>query len=103
MNNEPTLHDVLGAISTFSSSVDDRFDEVQSEISGIKGEITSIRSQMVTKVYLDDKLSDLRGDLVVLVRKEDRKLAAVVNELVKRDVFDEATAERIFELEPFAK
>lgn len=29
---------------------------------------------MVTKDYLDDKLADLRGDLVVLTKKEDAKV-----------------------------
>ena len=104
-------------IQDFATSVDQRFDIVdqrfdcveadasvlKSDISVLKSDVASIKNQMVTKSYLDDKISDLRGDLVVLVRKEDKKLAAVVDELVKRDVFDEPTAKRIFELEPFAK
>ena len=39
----------------------------------LKQEMTSIKSQMVTKSYLDDKLADLRGDLVVLTRKRTQE------------------------------
>ncbi|MEN9558192.1 MAG: hypothetical protein RL141_561 [Candidatus Parcubacteria bacterium] len=131
MKQEPTTQDILDALQVFSSHVDEQFGKVNEEIASIKGDITGIkgemtgmkgeassmkgemagikqelvamRSVMVTKDYLDDKMADLRGDLVTLVRKEDRKLAAVVEELVKRSIFDEPTARRIFELEPFAR
>jgi polyhydroxyalkanoate synthesis regulator phasin len=131
MNEEPTIRDVLDAMQTFSSSVDERFTGLEKDVAGLKTDVTglktdvtglktdvaglktdvaglktnvaTIKATMVTKEYLDDKLSDLRGDLVALVRKGDRKLAAVVDELVKRQVFDEDTARRIFELEPFAR
>jgi hypothetical protein len=110
MNEEPTIRDVLDAMQTFSSSVDERFTGLEKDVAGLKTnvaglktDVATIKATMVTKEYLDDKLSDLRGDLVALVRKGDRKLAAVVDELVKRQVFDEDTARRIFELEPFAR
>jgi archaellum component FlaC len=124
MNEEPTIRDVLDAMQTFSSSVDERFTGLEkdvaglktnvaglktdvaglkTDVAGLKTDVATIKATMVTKEYLDDKLSDLRGDLVALVRKGDRKLAAVVDELVKRQVFDEDTARRIFELEPFAR
>lgn len=131
MNLEPTNQDILDVLQSFAGSVDDRFVELKDDISDIKADVAvlktdvavlktdvavlktdvsalktdmvGVKATMVTKEYLDDKMFDLRGDLVSLVRKEDRKLVAVVDELVKRDVFDHATAHRIFELEPFAK
>lgn len=36
-------------------------------------------TNLVTKDYLDEKLSDLAGDLTVLMRKEDRKLGALIS------------------------
>lgn len=42
---------------------------------------------MVTKDYLDDKLADLKGDLVVLMRKEDAKLQALVDVLQKTQCY----------------
>jgi len=124
MNNEPTNQDILDVLQAFAGSVDHRFESIEQRFEKIdqrfekidlrfnkidqrfdkiESNVSTIKATMVTKEYLDDKMFDLRGDLVSLVRKEDRKLAAVVDELVKRDVFDDATAHRIFELEPFAK
>lgn len=48
---------------------------LKDEVKGIKGEVGTIKATMVTKNYLDDKLADLRGDLVVMMRKEDSKVA----------------------------
>ena len=87
MQNEPSTQDILDAINGFASHVDERFEKIE--------------SMMVTKDYLDEKLGDLRGDLVVLIRKEDRKLGALIEELLKRNILDQATATRILSLEPF--
>ncbi len=87
-------NEILEAINDFSTHVDDRFD-------GVESRLNKVESTMVTKDYLDEKLSDLRGDLVVLVRKEDRKLAATLEILVERSVITEDDARRILELEPF--
>ncbi len=55
---KPTIQDVLIAINQFSTDVDKRFANIDHELFYIKGRLT----QMVTKDYLDDKLSDLRGE-----------------------------------------
>jgi len=71
-------------------------DELKQEISLLQTDITGIRSTMVTKAelkeelgtiqvkmvskdYLDDKLSDLRGDLNLQLHQQDSKVAKVVN------------------------
>ena len=56
---------------------------------------------MVTKDYLDDKLADLRGDLVVLMRKEDRKMLTLVEILFKNKIISEKERQHILSLEPF--
>jgi hypothetical protein len=56
---------------------------------------------MVTKDYLDTKLADLRGDLVVLTRKEDTKLVALVQLLNKRKVITPTDAKHILGMDPF--
>ncbi len=75
---------------------------LKTDVSKLKTDMETVQSGMVTKDYLDEKVTDLRGDLVVLVRKEDRKLAALVDALVERKVLDHAAATRILALEPFA-
>lgn len=57
-DQKPTIQDVLIAINQFSTDVDKRFANIDHELFYIKGRLT----QMVTKDYLDDKLSDLRGE-----------------------------------------
>ncbi len=89
MDKEPTNHEILEAINEFSNKTDERFSKI---------EVT-----MVTKDYLDDKLSDLRGDLVVLMRKEDNKMVRLIDILKKRKVITETDEKEILSLEPFAK
>lgn len=58
---------------------------------------------MVTKDYLDDKIADLRGDLVVLSRKSNKKLETVIEELVANHSLKRSVADRILAMEPFAQ
>lgn len=89
MEKETTNNEILGAINEFSTRVDERFNKIE--------------SVMVTKDYLDEKLADLRGDLVVLIRKEDTKVKKLVDILLKRNIITEAESKEIFTMEPFAQ
>lgn len=93
-NNDPTIQDVLEAMADYAEQTEKQFKD-------IKTDITSIKSQMVTKSYLDDKLADLRGDLTLLIRKEDTKLKATVNILEEKRVFSKDDTKKIFSMEPF--
>ena len=46
-------------------------------------------ANLVTKDYLDEKLSDQTGDLTVLLRKEDRKLTALIEILKLKRIITE--------------
>lgn len=94
MNQQPTNQDILTAINTFATDTEHRFQDLETDVEKIK-------SEMVTKDYLDEKLSDLRGDLVVLVRKEDRKLTALVGVLKEKSVITPNEAQQVLMLEPF--
>ena len=96
MENEIPRNEILEAINEFSTKVDDRFNKLE-------GEVGEIKSTMVTKDYLDDKLADLRGDLVVLMRKEDTKVGKLIDVLKRRNVISEAETKEILAMEPFAK
>ncbi len=88
-DTEPTIQDVLIAINQFSTDIDDRFVNIDAELTTIKStmvtkdhfetelaiiknvmvtkdylheELGKLKVTMVTKDYLDDKLSDLRGE-----------------------------------------
>jgi len=98
VNNQhgATIDDVLEVVNTFA-------DETHQEFSSIKGEISGIKTTMVTKDYLDEKMSDLRGDLVVMMRKEDTKLKTLVGVLKEKSVLDNSDVKRIYSMEPFAQ
>lgn len=62
--------------------------ELKNDISSLSTEVTSlstkvarIESSMVTKSYLDEKLANIKGDNVSLIRKEDDKVNAIIEEL----------------------
>ena len=112
--NEPTTTDILEAINSFSFDNDKRFDKLENRLElfenktnqhfeKIDNDLKAIKSTMVTKGYLDEKLSDLRGDLSVLIRKEDTKVKELVNILVKKKVLNEKDQEKLFKMEPFAQ
>ena len=100
-NREPTIQDVLDAMAGYAESTEGRLKNIETEVGGIKKEVVSIKSQMVTKSYLDDKLADLRGDLTLLIRKEDTKLKSAVNILADKKVLSQDDTKKIFSMEPF--
>ncbi|MFH0928543.1 MAG: hypothetical protein V1821_03660 [bacterium] len=75
-NEEPTIQDVLEAISDFSTHMEKRFDGLESHVANIESRVTNIESRvtrvestMVTKDYLDEKLGKFRGDVVAMVKE----------------------------------
>lgn len=92
--NAEKTDSILIAVNAFAQKTDERFEKNESII-------VDIQSKMVTKEYLDDKLADLRGDLVVLMRKEDTKLKELVQILFKRQVITEEEKNQVMHMEPF--
>ena len=112
-NNKTTIHDVLMAVNKFSSLMDKRMDKMdggmgklEGRMEKLEGTVTGMQSTMttlVTKDYLDKKLADLRGDLVVLIRKEDHKVTSLIDVLHSRKVINSGEAKSLFRLEPFPR
>lgn len=50
---------------------------------------------------MDDKLTDLKGDLIVLMRKEDTKLVELIDVLRNKNVINKDEASRILGMQPF--
>lgn len=96
MSNEPTTKEILEAIDDFSGTVDKNFKKVDERFNKIEATI-------VTKNYLDEKLSDLRGDLVVLMRKEDTKVKTLAEILHKHKVISNDELKQVLSMEPFSQ
>ncbi len=102
--NDVSNQEILEALGSFATSVDERFDRIEGKINGIGGEIVGIKGEvagikgeiagikqvivtkdelrtelgrlkttMVTKGYLDDKLADFHSDVIRHTRKEIEK------------------------------
>ncbi len=92
---------ILEAIGVFSNKTEERFNKLEGRMDGVEGRLTKIEANMVTKDHLDEKLSDLKGDLSILVRKEDKKLAELVKVLEEHKVLSAQDVKRILAMEPF--
>ena len=92
---------ILEAIGHFSNVVDGRLNRADGRFDKIDQRLDKIEATMVTKDFLTEKLSDLKGDLAILVRKEDHKLAELVKVLEERKVLSDADVKRILAMEPF--
>lgn len=82
------IDEVLEAMGIFSNTVEKRFKKIE--------------EAMVTKEYLNEQLLDLRSDLIVLARKQNKKLSSVVEALVEEGSLSRKAAKQLLALEPFA-
>ena len=76
---------------------------MKTDMNGMKADINGIKALMVTKDYLDDKLADLRGDLVILMRKEDTKVTKLIEVLQKKQILNDQEAKDLLGMEPFSR
>lgn len=63
--------------------------------------LNSLKLDIIDK--MDDKLADLRGDLVIMTRKEDKKVTALVDILETKKILTEKEAATISSLGLFPK
>jgi hypothetical protein len=96
------LDDVL-EIVTFIKDNAVMKNDFEKRMGNIENRLTKVESQMVTKEYLDDKLADLRGDLVVMMRKEDNKLKTLVEILQTKKIITKTDVSKVMAMEPFAQ
>jgi len=102
-DKEPTNFEILQAINDYATKNDQRWEQNDKRWENNEGRLSRIESLMVTKDYLDDKLSDLKGDLVIIMRKEDAKLQALIDVLQKRNLISGEEARLILSMQPFPK
>ena len=57
--------------------------------------------QLVTREYLDDKLADLEGSVIVRQRKEDKKVNLLIEILKDKKVVRDSDIKRLKEIKVF--
>lgn len=97
------------------------FGHVAGEITSIKEDLETVKKTMATKEdlkrmatkedlgklnielrdFIDDKLVDLKGDLIVLMRKEDKKLVSLIKILRQKSILTDKETRNILSAEPF--
>ena len=97
------LNDILDTVIFIKDNAVSKgeFNDLKSEFNDLKSKVTTMHATMVTKDYLDGKLADLRGDLVVLTRKEDTKLKELVEILKKKKILTDDDVKHLLTMEPF--
>ncbi len=98
-----TIDEVLTVICVFSQEMENRLGKVDQKFDRVEAEIVTIKATMVTKEYLDDKLADMRGNLVELSRKEDSKVGALTEALFEKKVLDKKGKDYILKMGPFPR
>ena len=90
------------AVDERFDGVDKRFDGVDKRLDGVDKRLDefhvrlrTVENTMVTKSYLDEKLADLKGDLIVKLRKTNEKLDFIVSLLRARAIFSDEDLRRI--------
>ncbi len=115
--NDTSNQEILEAVNKFANSVAKEFIEVRQDISTLKSDVTTlstdvtslktdvkwIKSNMVTKDDLVKEHAILKGDIILTMRKEDKKLGELVGILHEKNVIDDADVKRVVSMEPFAQ
>ncbi|NQV12214.1 hypothetical protein HQ524_02535 [Candidatus Uhrbacteria bacterium] len=64
MAEEITTREIFDTLVGFAKSTEENFSVMKSDMAKLDVRVTSIESNMVTKHYFDDKLANLRGELI---------------------------------------
>lgn len=78
-----------------------RFDGINTRLDRVERRLGKVEATMVTKSYLDDKLADLEGTVIVRQRKEDQKVNLLIDLVRKRAVLKEDDVRSLREIQVF--
>lgn len=67
--------------------------------SATKEDLAQQKHELLSEI--DDKLANLKGDLTILMRKEDRKLVGLIGLLRKKSVLTDDETKGLMGMEPF--
>ena len=102
MEQKQTTNDeILSAINDFATKTEERFQGIDKRFDGIDGRLGTIESTMVTKDFLTEKLADMKGDIITVVRKEDTKVVALINKMREKNSLTAEETKELLTMEPF--
>lgn len=84
-------------------NINPQFEKVRTRLDNVEKGLEQVKSQMVTKSYLDDKLADLEGGLVAKLRKEDTKMNRLIEIMKKKSLLSKSEVKELNEFKIFPK
>uniref|UniRef100_A0A7C4M028 Uncharacterized protein n=1 Tax=candidate division CPR3 bacterium TaxID=2268181 RepID=A0A7C4M028_UNCC3 len=116
-NKEVTNDELAIMIGKGFKGVDEKFVKIEDDIIGIKTDVSelrndvselkinlqNVRSEIATKDFVTKKIADLKGDLILPLKKENEKLDLAVDKLGDKKVFDSSDIEEVKKVEVFLK
>lgn len=100
MEKEVTTNEILEFLQEHGATKTD-IQDLKGEIADVKAQMDDVKAQMVTKDYLDDKLADLRGDLIIIMRKQNNKFLKLVETLTNKNLLNPSESTTINKMDPF--
>lgn len=82
-------------------NIDKRFEDIDKRFEKLEGRVGHLESAMVTKEYLDERLADLKADLLETDKKQEEKLNSMVAILTENKTITSLQAERLHEWDAF--
>ena len=76
-----------------------RFDNLEVKVDGLDRKLNETKLDLLDA--MDDKLADLKGHLIILMRKEDMKVNQLITLLHERDLISKTDFEKLLEFQPF--
>ena len=105
--------EILEAISLMAETIQDvdvktdmldgRLTRIDTRLTRVEADMVTVKSTMVTKDYLDEKLGDLKGDMVAMVRKGDQKVNRLVGVLSGRKTISKTETKEILAIRPLVQ
>lgn len=91
----------VDALAERVDNIETKVDHLETKVDNLDKKVDGLSVKMVSKEYLDDKLFNFRGDLVVMMRKEDVKMRALVEVMAQKQLLSKDEANKILSMEPF--
>ncbi|MBI2475311.1 hypothetical protein HYV69_02690 [Candidatus Uhrbacteria bacterium] len=91
----------VGQLDAKVGQLDAKVGQLDAKVDGLDKKLNQTKLDLLDAI--DDKLGDLKGDLVVLMRKEDQKVNNLIQLLVNRKLISEKEAISLIEIRPFSQ
>lgn len=95
---ESTIDDVMEFLQEHMVTQEE-FRDLDHKVDGLSVKINQTKLDLLDA--MDEKMAGLKGDLVVLMRGEDKKLSVLVEVLAAKNVLSHDEARSILDMQPF--